>query len=326
MNDRLSLEKPGLSHGKEDPSPLLPSEVSRNLLVELLKGSAFEIFPLPGVEGHLDSLPEGTHVTITCSPTQGIAETLSLTEKLRSGGLRVVPHISARLVRDDAHLQALIERLAELEVAHLFVIGGDVTQPAGKFPSTLSLLRALADKGHPFESIGVAGYPEGHPFLDDDSLNEALKAKEPFANYLVTQMCFDPGAIISWVEAIRRQGIRLPVYIGLPGAVLARRLLRFSLKIGVGDSARFLTKHSNLVMRLAKSSYRPDDLVMGLAHRLGESALKIEGFHLYTFNAVTDTEAWRDQLVHKLENNEAAAPQPERLNPLDQGGHHADPV
>ncbi len=316
MNDRLSV-KPGLSDGKEDPATPWPNEESRHLLAGLLKHSAFEIFPLSTIEGRLDSLPERAHVTITCSPTQGIGETLALTEKLRTRGLRVIPHISARLVRDDTHLREIVERLASLEVTHLFAIGGDVKQPAGEFSSTSSLLSALAAKDHPFESIGVAGYPDGHPFLDDNTLIESLKAKEPFATYVVTQMCFDSSAIIGWVEGVRKHGIQLPVYIGLPGAIHARRLLRFSMKIGVGDSARFLTKHSNLVRRLAKSSYRPDDLISDLAPRLGEAALKIGGFHLYTFNEVADTAAWRNQLIQDLEVDQATDVQSQTVKPFE---------
>lgn len=309
--------EPGLSDVTSDSAPLWPHRSGRSPLAELLKSSAFEIFPVSGIELRLGALPEGARVTITCSPTQGIVETLALTEKVLRRDLQVIPHISARLVRDDAHVQEIVERLANLGVAHLFVIGGDVKRPAGKFSSTLSLLRALADKGHPFESIGVAGYPEGHPFLDDGSLIETLMAKESLATYVVTQMCFDPSAIVGWIEGIRRAGVRLPVYIGLPGAIHAPRLLRFSLKIGVGNSARFLTKHSNLVMRLAKSSYRPDDLVGGLAPRLGESALNIGGFHLYTFNEVAATEAWRHQLVQDLAADQTTKEKRSRVKPLD---------
>ena len=316
MNEHSSLE-PGLPADAKVSTNLWPGDESRQLLAGLLERSAFEIFPVPGIDKRLGAFSEHTPITITCSPTGGIAETLTLTEKLRGRGLQVIPHISARLVRDDAHLHRVVERLTSLEVVNLFVVGGDVKEPAGRFSSTLSLLGALKDMSHPFESIGVAGYPEGHPFLDDHSLIEELKAKEPLATYVVTQMCFDPGAIVSWVESIRKTGIRLPVYIGLPGATHARRLLAFSMKIGVGDSARFLTKHSNLVMRLAKSRYRPDDLIGGLAPRLGDPALRIRGFHLYTFNEVAATEEWRNQLVQDLEENQAADVQRKRDKPLD---------
>ncbi len=322
MNDRPSLE-PGLTGGAK-ASTILSQADEGQVLADLLRSSALEIFPTPLIERRLDALAEGTQVTITCSPTRGIAETLTLSEKLFGRGLQVIPHISARLVRDGAHLREIVGRLASLQAAHLFVIGGDVKEPAGEFPSTLSLLSALADMDHPFESIGVAGYPEGHPFLEANSLVETLKAKEPLATYVVTQLCFDPGAIVSWIENIRKQGIRLPVHIGLPGATQAHRLLRFALKIGVGDSARFLTKHSNLVLQLAKSSYSPDDLLRGLAPRLGESALRIGGFHLYTFNEVAATEAWRDQLVKDLEANEAIDVQREDSTPSTKGARHAD--
>ncbi|MBA2312603.1 MAG: methylenetetrahydrofolate reductase [Actinobacteria bacterium] len=324
MNDRPSIEAGSTGDAKASTSLFQADE--GQVLADLLKRSALEIFPTPLIERRLDALAEGTQVTITCSPARGIAETLALSEKLSSRGLRVIPHISARLVRDDAHLQEIVGRLASMQAAHLFVIGGDVKKRAGKFPSTLSLLSAIADMDHPFVSIGVAGYPEGHPFLEDNSLVETLKAKEPLATYVVTQLCFDPGAIVGWIENIRGQGIGLPVHIGLPGVTQAHRLLRFALKIGVGNSARFLTKHSNLVMQLAKSSYNPDDLLRDLAPRLGESAMRIEGFHLYTFNEVAATKAWRDQLVKDLEASKAIDVQRENSNHSTKGARHADSI
>jgi hypothetical protein len=50
---------------------------------------------------------------------------------------------------------------------------------------------------------------------------------------------------------------------------------------------------------------------------LGDPALRIRGFHLYTFNEVAATEEWRNQLVQDLEENQAADAQRKRDKPLD---------
>ena len=50
--------------------------------------------------------------------------------------------------------------------------------------------------GHPFDEIGVPAYPEGHPDIADDRLQAVLAQKQPFADYMTTQMCFDPDAIV----------------------------------------------------------------------------------------------------------------------------------
>ncbi len=267
------------------------SDVRNEALVEALAQPRFELIPMEGARERAAHLPEGAKVTVTCSPTQGIKSTLLLGEELLERGFRIVPHIAARLVADRTHLEAIVRRLDDLKVREVFVIGGDARKPVGPFSGAFELLSAMADSGHDFEHVGVGGYPEGHPIIDDGILRQALLDKRPFATYVVSQMCFDLGAILDWVADIRQQGIGLPVYIGLPGVVERKKLLQISLKIGVGDSARFLTKHTNLVTRFLKpGGYSPDELVKELAPYVGDQNYNIAGFHIYTFNQVESTE------------------------------------
>jgi methylenetetrahydrofolate reductase (NADPH) len=243
-------------------------------------------------------LPEGATVTVTCSPTRGIESTLLLGEKLRERGFRIVPHIAARLVADRAHLDEIVRRLDDLGVREIFVIGGDTRKPVGPFSSAVELLSAMADAGHDFEHVGIGGYPEGHPNIDDKTLRQTLLDKRPFATYVVSQMCFDPDAILNWVADIRRRGIGLPVYIGLPGVVERKKLLQISLKIGVGDSARFLTKYTQVLTKFLKpGGYSPDELVKNLAPFVEDQDYNLAGFHIYTFNQVESTEEWRRQVL-----------------------------
>lgn len=261
----------------------------------------FELMPFEGAEEQAAHLPAGSKVTITCSPHRGLENTLLFVEKLSEMGFRAVPHISARLISDEAHLEEIVRRLEDGGTREIFVIGGDVKDPAGTFSGTFDLLNTMSELGHGFEEVGVAGYPEGHPVISDRILRQALLDKRRYATYVVTQMCFNPDAILNWVFGIRQQGVALPVYVGLPGVVEWRKLLRISLKIGVGDSARFLTKNANLLMKLFKPTYRPDDLVEELALCIGDRDYNIRGFHLYTFNQVESLEKWRQPLLNPAE-------------------------
>jgi methylenetetrahydrofolate reductase (NADPH) len=212
-----------------------------------------------------------------------------------------VPHVSARLVRDEAHLRDVLARLEDLAVDSVFVPAGDVSRPAGRFASALELLRAMAEIGHRIPDVGVTAYPEGHPSLSEPALDAALAEKQPLATYLVTQMCFDGGAIARWLARVRAAGIALPAWIGLPGAVDRAKLLATALRIGVGDSVRFLAAKPALAARLlARRRYRPDDLLDALADAVEEPALGVAGFHLYSFNRVEETERWRAAAVSAL--------------------------
>jgi methylenetetrahydrofolate reductase (NADPH) len=275
------------------------SEERNEALVEALAQPRFELMPVEGARERAAHLPKEAKVAITCSPTRGIESTLLLGEELSERGFWIVPHISARLVAGRAHLEEIARRLDDLGVGEIFVIGGDARKPAGPFSDAFELLSAMTDLGHGFEHVGIGGYPEGHPAIDDETLRRALLDKQPFATYIVSQMCFDPGAILDWVADIRRRGIELPVYVGLPGIVERKRLLQISLKIGVGDSARFLTKHTNVLTSfLKRGGYSPDELVKNLAPYVGDQDYNIVGFHIYTFNQVESTEKWRQKILN----------------------------
>lgn len=258
----------------------------------LLTQPRIEVFPVPGIAERTIEAVDGLKVAVTCSPRRGIEATLQLTERLVTSGIEASPHLSARLVSDRAHARRIAGRLEELGVRDVFVVGGDAKQPAGPFPSAGSLLAYFAESGVTFDQVGVAAYPEGHPSVDDATLWRELAGKQAWATYAVTQLCFDPDPITRWIQKARARGIRLPVHVGLAGAVDRMKLVRTALRIGVGDSTRFVTKSSNLVAHLLRRrSYTPDALIAELCSEATDSG--IAGWHMYTFNEVEATESWR---------------------------------
>ncbi|CAN5687103.1 methylenetetrahydrofolate reductase [soil metagenome] len=258
---------------------------------QLLTQPRIEVFPLPGIADRTIAATDGAKVAVTCSPRKGIEATMQLTERLMASGIEVSPHLSARQMRDRAHARRIAEWLDNLGVRDVFVIGGDARQPAGPFPSAASLLSYFAESGVTFDQVGVAAYPEGHPTVDDATLWHALADKQAWATYVVTQLCFDSGPILRWIKEARARGIRLPVHVGLAGAVDRMKLMRTALRIGVGDSTRFVTKRSNVVANLlGRRSYTPDALIAELCSQSTDS--DIAGWHLYTFNEIEATESW----------------------------------
>lgn len=256
----------------------------------LLDEPRFEILPLPEAAEEALSLPADGTVTVTCSPSRGLEATLALTEELAAAGWPTVPHLAARQIHDEVALKDVVRRLEAAGVSEVFVVGGDLPSPVGDFDSGLALLEALAELGADFDRVGVPAYPEGHPHMDEATILAVLRAKQPYADYLVTQLSFDPAAIVGWLRTARRAGVSLPAYVGLPGVVDRVRLARIAVRIGVGDSVRFLTRHRGLGRRLGRRTL-PDELVGGLAAQLVPDD-HVVGVHLYTFNRVGPTAAW----------------------------------
>ena len=108
----------------------------------------------------------------------------------------------------------------------------------------------------------------------------------------MSQICFDPAVTAQWIENVWARGTRLPIYVGVPGAVGRAKLLRVSKRIGIGDSLRFLRKNEAFAGRFLRG-FSPDPIVDGLGAVLVSG--KVAGFHVFTFNDVVDTERWRRQ-------------------------------
>lgn len=269
-------------------------------LATLLRRPRFEIIPLDGIEEQvLTHLGTDVKVTVTASPRKGLDATLDLSERLARAGYPVVPHLSARLVRDRAELEEIVERLLGAGIRELFVPAGDAAEP-GEFAGAAELLQAMGPLRARFDEIGITGYPETHHLISDEETIQAMFAKAPMATCIISQICFDTDVIAAWIAEVRRRGTALPIWIGLPGTVDYAKLVRISMKIGLGESARFLRHHSSWMSRLMTRQFKPDPLVRGLAPTLADPAANVAGFHLYTFNEVERTERWRRNALARL--------------------------
>lgn len=260
----------------------------------LIRAATIEVIPLKSAERAVAAIPLTTKVTITCSPKFGLDRTLEHAAKAALAGYRVVPHLAARQVADRRSLGEITKRLADMGVTDLFVVGGDAKVPEGAFDSATQLLSALADLDHPFESIGVTCYPEGHQQIPDEALMEFLLAKQELADYMVSQLCFDPGALAGWLRSVRAAGVTLPLNVGLAAPLNSRKLLELSLRIGVGSSVKFLSKQHGLMNSLVLGrDYEPENLVAEIVQQESFDDLGIAGLHLFSFNQVERTLQWQ---------------------------------
>jgi methylenetetrahydrofolate reductase (NADPH) len=276
-------------------------EAEAAALAAVLVDPIFELLPLKSIGDQIAHLPAGARVSVTASPSKGIEATLDWAIRLQSDGFRAIPHLSARMIASRADLARLLDRSRAGGLTHAFVVGGDTDEP-GEYLDGLSLLRAMTELGHPFVTLGCPGYPQGHPDIADIALAEALRDKAPYVDHVTTQMDFDTGAIARWVRARRAEGFEPEVVIGVPGVADPQKLLSIAARIGVKDAKRFLVKNLRFVTGLAKSGgfYKPTGFVEDLAPLLADPTARVTGLHLYTFNAVEATEAWRRSMLEKL--------------------------
>ncbi len=267
-------------------------------LHRLLTSPRFEVLPTASIEEQVRThVPTGTTVTVTASPAKPIETTIELAASLSQAGYDAVPHLAARMISGRDELADLVARLTEAGISKVFVPAGDAKEPAGDYVQSLDLLKDLDALGRPFEQVAITGYPESHPSIDDDVTIQSMWDKRTYATHIISNMTFDDGQLAAWVERIRRRGITLPLYVGVPGPVERTKLLGMATKIGVGESMRFLKKQKSIFARIAAPGFGTDAFVHRVAALAANSALEIAGLHVFTFNQVAATEAWRQKLL-----------------------------
>jgi methylenetetrahydrofolate reductase (NADPH) len=268
----------------------------------LLQSPFFEMIPLGSLEREAAALSAGTMTTLTCSPVKGIDVSLAAAEKLIETGLVVAPHLAAHMVESEDHLDRIVAWLAANNVTTAFVIGGDAQDAHGPCHTAGQLIDALIDRKAPLTRIGIGGYPDGHPSIPNEALAQSLLDKQASLDaagidgWISTQMCFDAKRITAWASDTRAAGVHLPIHLGIPGVVDRTKLLTIGAKVGIGASLRFLRKNATAMGKMA-TGYDPAVLLVPLEDVLVD--LNISNLHIFTFNAVVATEAWRQIVINR---------------------------
>ncbi len=279
-----------------------PMTVGRDRRLALIANLKYELVPMASLERAIADLPAASTVSVTCSPVKGIAATMEVTDRLRSLGHTAIPHISARMIESPAHLRRIAAWLADEDVRHAFVVGGDADQPHGPYSDAGHALEELLAARPGLDSVGVTAYPDGHPAIDPGLLRAALHHKQQLladagvAGYASTQMCFDAARIQRWLTDERSAGLTLPIHLGVAGAVDRAKLMTTGVRLGVGASLRYLKKNRRAIGHLLTSSnYDASSILEPLEPSL--VPLGIEGLHCFTFNQVGPTSDWRQAVL-----------------------------
>ncbi len=264
----------------------------------LITDAHFELIPTPKVALQFPHLPVGSTVSVTCSPVQEIEATLSLSKALIDLGHSVIPHLAARMVAGPDHVAAIAAWLREHNQQRVFIIGGDAPDPKGPYLDAAAFLAELVAKETPLTQIGIGGYPDGHSQIPHHLLTSALLDKQRIlddvgiSGWISTQMCFDAGKVSRWIEEINSDGVHLPIHLGVPGVVDTTKLLTMGTRLGVGASLRYLRKNRAVVSKLVSlGGYDPLEFLDEISPMLAD--LGVEALHMFTFNQVANTAAWR---------------------------------
>ncbi len=269
----------------------------------LLAGFSIEVMPRTAekVEDFRALLPAGTRVYVAHIEGTPIEDMVRTARRIAAEGFPVMPHFPARLIRDRAELADWIARYqGEAGVDQALLLGGGVATPAGHFDNSMQLIETgLFDRAG-FRRLHVAGHPEGNRDIPggEAALMDALRWKQDYANRsdaemaITTQFCFEAAPVIAWAEALRADGIAMPVHLGIAGPAKLQTLIKFAIACGVGPSLRVLQKRAMDVTKLLLP-YEPTDVLSDLAaHKAAHPDFAVAQVHFFPLGGIGATAIW----------------------------------
>ncbi|MFQ5565770.1 MAG: methylenetetrahydrofolate reductase [Paracoccaceae bacterium] len=271
-------------------------------LARFIDGFSIEVMPRTAakIADFRAILPAGTRVYIAQIEGTPIEEMVATARRIAGEGFPVMPHFPARMIADETVLGDWIARYqGEAGIDQALVLAGGVENPLGKFHCSMQLLESgLFDKAG-IKRLHVAGHPEGNRDIDPDgsdkNVMEALRWKQAFSARtdaemaLATQFCFEAKPVIEWVERLQREGITLPVHIGIAGPAKLQTMIKFAMACGVGPSLRVLQRRARDVAKLVLP-FTPEEILTDLAlHKARNPDFGIAQVHFFPLGGIMKT-------------------------------------
>jgi methylenetetrahydrofolate reductase (NADPH) len=190
---------------------------------------SFEFFPPATPQGEatlmrtIDALRPlaPAFVSITRTGARPREAPVELAMRIKDLGIEGAAHMTCvRDTRDE--IAVLLDLMVARGIENVVALRGDLPpdpgfrRPADGFTYAADLVTFIRARGYPLCVIG-AGHPEGHPECRDMPRSmDHLKAKvDAGLDAVITQLFYDNGDYVAFVERARRAGITVPLVPGI---------------------------------------------------------------------------------------------------------------
>jgi methylenetetrahydrofolate reductase (NADPH) len=287
-------------------------DVSNHLKL-FLNNFSIEVMPRTAakIESFNDILPKNTRIYIAHIEGVPIQEMTSTAKRIQSEGFVVIPHFPARIIENKVILEDWIKAYQEeANIDQALILAGGVDKPHGIFENSMQLVETELFSKYNFKNLYFAGHPEGNKDIDPDgtekNVNDALVWKQKLNERtdinlaLTTQFCFDSKPVIKWANELNKNGINIPIHIGVAGPAKLQTLIKFSIACGVGASLKVLHKRAKDIKKLLLP-FEPNEFLETLAlHKKNNPDFNITNIHFFPLGGIKTTSNWIKNATRKL--------------------------
>lgn len=287
-------------------------DVSNHLKL-FLNNFSIEVMPRTAakIESFNDILPKNTRIYIAHIEGVPIQEMIITAKRIQSEGFAVIPHFPARIIENKVILEDWIKAYQEeANIDQALILAGGVDKPHGIFENSMQLVETELFSKYNFKNLYFAGHPEGNKDIDPDgtkkNVNDALVWKQKLNERtdinlaLTTQFCFDSKPVIKWANELNKNGINIPIHIGVAGPAKLQTLIKFSIACGVGASLKVLHKRAKDIKKLLLP-FEPNEFLETLAlHKKNNPDFNITNIHFFPLGGIKTTSNWIKNATRKL--------------------------
>ena len=293
-------------------SKQINKDVSNHLKL-FLNNFSIEVMPRTAakIENFNDILPKNTRIYIAHIEGVPIQEMISTAKRIQSEGFVVIPHFPARIIENKVILEDWIKAYQEeANIDQALILAGGVDKPHGIFENSMQLVETELFNKYNFKNLYFAGHPEGNKDIDPDgtekNVTDALVWKQKLNERtdinlaLTTQFCFDSKPVIKWANELNKNGINIPIHIGVAGPAKLQTLIKFSIACGVGASLKVLHKRAKDIKKLLLP-FEPNEFLETLAlHKKNNPDFNITNIHFFPLGGIKTTSNWIKNATRKL--------------------------
>jgi len=212
--------------------------------------------------------------------------TFATVKEIAASGAEAAPHLSC-IGSTREGIREILQEYADAGIRRIVALRGDLPSGVGdpgEFRYANELVEFIrAETGDRFH-LEVAAYPEWHPQARTpaDDLAAFKRKADAGADSAITQYFYNLDAYLHFVDAVRAQGVSIPIIPGIMPIASFSKLARFSDACGA-EIPRWMRKKFESFGDDAESIRAFGlDVVTGLCEKL--IAAGAPGLHFYSMN------------------------------------------